>query len=98
MYFEFLGHYTTWLLPLSIVGECYISHNQKLQCIYNPVDVPGILITIDVVIEAIVYGNYTEAIGTGYSIPLFCVFVSFWSQLMLEYWKRTEATKAMEWG
>jgi hypothetical protein len=53
---------------------------------------------IDVVVETAIYGTYTKAIGQGYTIPIFSVFVAFWSQLMLEYWKRTEATKAMEWG
>lgn len=60
--------------------------------------ITGVLVGIDILVETIVYGTYTKAIGTGYSIPFFCVFVSFWAQMMLEYWKRTEATKAMEWG
>jgi hypothetical protein len=25
-------------------------------------------------------------------------YAAFWATLMLEYWKRNEATKAMEWG
>ena len=32
MYFEFLGHYTTWLLPLSIVGKWSGTH---LEIIYD---------------------------------------------------------------
>ncbi len=32
------------------------------------------------------------------SIPLYCIFVAFWSQFMIERWKRTEARLAMEWG
>jgi len=30
--------------------------------------------------------------------PFFCIFVAFWSVLMLEYWKRKESTLAMRWG
>jgi len=31
-------------------------------------------------------------------MPYYCVFVAFWSVLLLEYWKRAEARHAMEWG
>ena len=58
----------------------------------------GVCVTIDIIVESAVYGSYTKAIGQGYTVPAFCVFVAFWSQLFLEYWKRAEATKAMEWG
>ena len=77
LYFEFVGHYTTWLLPLSI---------------------GGILVTFDLVVETSVYGSLDEALLGGYTIPFFCIFVSFWAQLMIEYWKRKQATRAMEWG
>jgi hypothetical protein len=77
LYFEFLGHYTTWLLPLSIIG---------------------FIVMLDVTIESAVYGTYAEGISGSYTIPFFTLFVSVWAQLMLEYWKRTESTKAMEWG
>lgn len=98
MYFEFLGHYTTWLLPLSLGGES--SRNDRIRVItcLMPLQTAGIVVGIDIIVETAIYGTYTKAIGQGYTIPIFCVFVAFWSQLMLEYWKRTEATKAMEWG
>lgn len=77
LYFEFLGHYTTWLLYLTIAGAA--------MC-------------VEVVIEWGIYGNLSEPLGKAYGTPLFCAFVAIWSQLMLEYWKRVEKTKAMEWG
>lgn len=77
LYFEFLGHYTTWLLYLTIAG---------------------IVMCIDIVIEWGLYGTLSEPLGKAYGTPVFCAFVAIWSQLMLEYWKRTEKTKAMEWG
>lgn len=77
LYFEFLGHYTTWLLYLTIAGA--------IMC-------------IEVVIEWGLYGNLVDPLGRAYGTPIFCAFVAIWSQLMLEYWKRTEKTKAMEWG
>ena len=49
----------------------------------------GTLVGLDVVAEM----NVQAA-----SAPFFAVVVAFWSVLMLEYWKRAEATLAMEWG
>lgn len=49
----------------------------------------GIIVQFDVSIQG-------DA-GTVTSL-IFCIFVSFWSVLMLEYWKRKQATTAMEWG
>jgi hypothetical protein len=78
MYFEFTGHYSTWLLPLSI---------------------GGILVCVDVAIQtASNGGDIDKALLGGYTIPFYCVFVSFWAQLMIEFWKRKQTTKAMEWG
>jgi hypothetical protein len=77
LYFEFTGHYTTWLLPLAI---------------------GGILVCIDVASEAGVDQSFDNALLTGYTIPFYCIFVSFWAQLMIEFWKRKQTTKAMEWG
>ncbi|CAM9682989.1 unnamed protein product, partial [Phaeothamnion confervicola] len=68
LYFVFLGHYTTWLVSLSIVG---------------------VIVFLNVLIELT-----CDAV----LIPYMCIFVSFWSVLLLEYWKRREGTIAMEWG
>lgn len=77
LYFEFVGHYTTWLLSLSIAGFC---------------------VALDVAVEAGIYNSLPHALLLGYTIPFYCIFVSFWSQLMIEFWKRREARKSMEWG
>ena len=50
---------------------------------------------LDLVVEWGIYGSLADSLGVAYLTPLFCAFVAFWSQLMLEYWKRTEVTKAM---
>mmetsp|Transcript_2675 Transcript_2675/g.4513 ORF Transcript_2675/g.4513 Transcript_2675/m.4513 type:complete len:767 (+) Transcript_2675:110-2410(+) len=49
----------------------------------------GILVTV-----------YDGMVGTLSSVmtPYFAAFVAFWAVLMLEYWKRRQATLAMEWG
>jgi hypothetical protein len=77
LYFQFVAHYTTWLLPLAVVG---------------------ILVCIGMAVEAGIAGSLNEVLLSGYSVPFYCIFVSFWSQFMIEYWKRTESRKAMEWG
>lgn len=38
-------------------------------------------------------GNYSHPV-----IPFFSVLITLWSILMLEYWKRAEATVALKWG
>mmetsp|Transcript_1153 Transcript_1153/g.1625 ORF Transcript_1153/g.1625 Transcript_1153/m.1625 type:complete len:764 (+) Transcript_1153:118-2409(+) len=68
LYFAFLGHYTTWLFPLSLVG-----------------------------LALVVWDVMELTLSSSFS-PYFCIFVAFWSILMLEYWKRQEATLVMEWG
>ncbi len=77
LYFEFLGHYTTWLRWLMFAG---------------------LLVAIDLFVETILDNSISDALLAAYSLPFYCIFVSFWSQLMIEYWKRREARKAMEWG
>lgn len=77
LYFEFMGHYTTWLLALGLLG---------------------VLVSITIFAEAGYYHSFARGLDLGYFIPVFCLFVSFWAQFMLEYWKRKEATKSQEWG
>eukprot|EP01039_Chlorochromonas_danica_P003205 gene3205-3510_t len=63
-----------------------------------PLSVAGVLVGLDMMIETAITQSFNEALLAGYSIPFYCIFVSFWSQLMIEYWKRQESRKAMEWG
>lgn len=32
------------------------------------------------------------------SVPVLCVFVSLWTTLFLEFWKRKQKTHALMWG
>jgi hypothetical protein len=77
LYFEFIAHYTSWLIPLAFAG---------------------VVVGIDMVIQASNGKSFSNAILDSYLIPFYCIFVSFWSQLMIEFWKRKEARRAMEWG
>ena len=76
LYFEFVGHYTTWLLPLSLIG---------------------FIVTLSIIAEGAILKSFTKGLDQGYLIPVFCLFVSFWAQFMLEYWKRKESAKSLEW-
>lgn len=94
-----------WEQPLDDVKEyfgekvalyfCFTAHYTTWLA---PLSVAGGIVCLDLIIETVVYNSIDEALLTAYTIPFFCIFVSFWSQMMIEYWKRTEATKAMEWG
>jgi anoctamin-10/anoctamin-7 len=53
---------------------------------------------LDVIIQSTTGKSYNRALLDGYLAPFFAVFISYWSQFMLEYWKRKERFKAMEWG
>lgn len=77
LYFEFLGHYTLWLVPLSM---------------------GGVVVIMSLAVQTALYGSLDEALLSGYAIPFYCIFVSFWAQFMIEFWKRKEATRSMEWG
>lgn len=64
----------------------------------GPLSIAGLIVCLDIIIESAIYKNFGEALVSGYLIPFYCIFVSFWAQFMLEYWKRKEVTMAMEWG
>lgn len=101
----FNGRMVPWEQPLDEVKE-YLGEKIALYFEFTahyttwllPLAVGGALVTLDMVIETGITGSIDTALVSGYSIPFYCIFVSFWSQLMIEYWKRNEAKKAMEWG
>lgn len=64
-----------------------------------PLSIGGVIVALNIAIETgMSNGDIDSALLTAYTIPFYCIFVSFWSQLMIEYWKRKEARRAMEWG
>ena len=60
--------------------------------------IAGVVVCFDVSVESGNGGSLAYGLGNAKLIPVFGFFVSFWSILMLEYWKRKEVTCAMEWG
>ena len=70
IYFAFIGHYTTFLLPLAAVG----------------------LLTF---LEVMAQGKLGSG---GFLTPVYAILVCVWAQTMIEFWKRKQAMKVMEWG
>lgn len=70
----------------------FISHYTKWLGLLS---VAGIITALDVYVQAGVDKSYNEALLSSYLIPFFCVFVSFWAQFMIEFWKRTQITKSV---
>eukprot|EP01038_Epipyxis_sp_PR26KG_P011021 gene11021-14802_t len=69
LYFTWLGMYTSWLIPASIVA-----------------------------VLAWIYVAYEDNDPNAPDIPYFAGFMSLWSVLFLESWKRKEKFTAMRWG
>lgn len=65
LYFYFVGHYTTFLVPLAGVGFLVF-----------------LLMTL----------------GADFITPIFALTVCVWAQVMIEFWKRRQSHKSMEWG
>jgi hypothetical protein len=55
----------------------------------------GLVTGLSILIVTGVKGNFQEALNSNPAVPFFCIYVSAWSQLMIEYWKRKEVTKAV---
>lgn len=60
--------------------------------------IASFFVIMDMAIQTGLSGSLSSALLDSYLIPFYCIFVSFWSQLMIENWKRRESRKAMEWG
>ena len=75
LYFCFTGHYTSWLCDLSSFSSIDLTKVSLIAVIY-------------VSTSAIVNNSLDLALSGSYFLPFYCIYVSLWSQLMLEYWKR----------
>uniref|UniRef100_A0A673A0N5 Anoctamin n=1 Tax=Sphaeramia orbicularis TaxID=375764 RepID=A0A673A0N5_9TELE len=106
LYFAWLGFYTGWLLPASVVGTVVFLFGFWLMatdvpastCLsdYPPVCPPVCLSTCLTVCPPVCLqvGLLFDNGGTVF----FSVFMSFWAVTFLEYWKRTGSTLAHRWN
>jgi hypothetical protein len=74
---------------------CFIGHYTYWLI---PLAIGGGVEALDIIITAGMSDDFGAALGKPYSGIVYAMFVSFWAQFMLEYWKREQARKAMEWG
>jgi hypothetical protein len=74
---------------------CFVGHICKW---YRPLSIAGLLVSVIVAIESAQKGSLNKGMEGSFAVPFFCIFVSFWAQLMIEYWKREETRLSMEWG
>ncbi|XP_071945717.1 anoctamin-7-like isoform X1 [Antedon mediterranea] len=111
IYFAWLGFYTAWLLPASVVGVivfCYgiltIGNNVPAQEICDSTDEFLMCPLCDEQIGC-PYWNLSDTCGPAEMAYLFdhegtvffAIFMSFWAVSFLEYWKRKQASLAHHW-
>lgn len=94
-----------WNMPLDDIKEYFgekIGYYFTFFCHYTIwlffLSIISIFVIINLLIQLSITENINDTLKNGYTIPFFCIFVSFWSQFMIEYWKRKENIKSLEWG
>lgn len=58
----------------------------------------GIGASIHVLVQAPIDYSVYKSLETVKIIPAFCVIISIWSLVLLDYWKQSEAMQAFRWG
>ncbi|XP_063720691.1 anoctamin-7-like isoform X3 [Symsagittifera roscoffensis] len=108
IYFAWLGFYTAWLLPAALVGLIVfvlsvisLNHNPVAQQVCDEDNSFNMCPLCDACATWKLSENCLNSwlaylFDNGYTV-FFAVFVSFWSVLFLEYWKRTSAVLAHHW-
>ncbi|XP_072474903.1 anoctamin-7 isoform X3 [Notamacropus eugenii] len=108
LYFAWLGFYTTWLLPASVVGAVVflvgyfnVSRDIPTQEICNtkkdhqmcPICRDCPFWKLSSICEIVKTGRLFDNSGTIF----FSVFMSLWAVMFLEYWKRKSAILTYRW-
>jgi hypothetical protein len=96
LYFEFMGHYTSWLRYPALVGAP-IQIYMLLANDYNTAPQVGDF-CCGCTTVMLVAGLVNVLCFVVWMQVLFSVFLVTWAVVMLEYWKRREKYKSMEWG
>lgn len=86
-----------WLQPLKQIKE-YVGEKIGLYFAFTGHYTTWLVSLCSASIAVIFYffvlllteGTLINALSKGFMVPLFCVFVAVWAQLMLEYWKREQ--------
>ncbi|XP_072036734.1 LOW QUALITY PROTEIN: anoctamin-7-like [Amphiura filiformis] len=111
IYFAWLGFYTGWLLPASIIGVLVFLYGVATMFSYEPArqicESGGDFLMCPLCDEAIgcTFWNISDICLQAQITYLFdnpgtvfyAVFMSFWAVSFLEYWKRKQASLAHHW-
>lgn len=109
-YFTWIGFYTTWLVPASLIGVIFFFFGCLSNLWFIPVqeicnaDKPFFMCPLcDKVCSyyylhntSCLYAKMTQCFDNE-GTPIFAVFISIWSVFYLEYWKRKQSSLAYEW-
>ncbi len=95
-----LPYQPPWMQPVDDIRE-YLGEKTALYFAFIGhystwclgISIPGVIFFLQLLSTAYSFdGN--QALG----LPIFAIMVSLWATLMLEYWKRQEGIKRLEWG
>ena len=84
LYFAWIGHYTKWLTWAAIAGVLFLVYGVSNHFINGSTD-GGI------------GGQLVDVFDNALTLP-YALFMSVWSALFVEYWKRKSAVLAYEWN
>jgi anoctamin-10/anoctamin-7 len=88
LYYQFMGHYTLWLVVPAIIGVVV------QQLVWSKPDYPLNLAKYQLNITASPPTGYDPQVFQG----LYAFIMSLWAVVMLEYWKQKESRIALTWG
>ncbi|XP_066923434.1 anoctamin-7-like [Clytia hemisphaerica] len=109
-YFAWIGFYTTWLVPASLIGLIFFFFGCLSNLWFIPVqeicnaEKPFFMCPLcDKVCSyyflhntSCTYSKMTHCFDND-GTPIFAVFISIWSVFYLEYWKRQQWSLSYEW-
>ncbi|KAF8945156.1 Anoctamin-7 [Haplosporangium gracile] len=84
LYFAWIGHYTKWLTWAALAGVLFLIYGVSNHFIKGPAG------------EGI-GGQLVDVFDNALTLP-YALFMSVWSALFVEYWKRKSAVLAYEWN
>ncbi|KAG0315396.1 Anoctamin-7, partial [Linnemannia gamsii] len=86
LYFAWIGHYTKWLFWAALAGVLFLVYGISNHFIKGTGPAEGTL-----------GGQLVDIFDNALTLP-YALFMSVWSALFVEYWKRKSAVLAYEWN
>lgn len=86
LYFAWIGHYTKWLTWAALAGVLFLVYGISNHFVKGPAE--G---------DIGIGGQLVDIFDNALTLP-YALFMSVWSALFVEYWKRKSAVLAYEWN